>query len=75
MAMCVCVCVCVFIQVGERAMEVTVTSEQVLDVLPSVEGLGRQLDVPWVESHDLPGAAAVSPGRGVPFPVVLTQLG
>lgn len=31
----VCVCVCVFIQVGERAMEVTVSSEHVLDVSPS----------------------------------------
>lgn len=56
-------------------MEVTVSSEQVLDVFPSVEGLGRQLGTPWVESHDPPGAAAVSPGRGVPFPMVLTQLG
>ena len=66
-----CVSVCVSIQVGERAMEVTVSSEQVLDVLPSVERLGRQLGTPWVESH----YPAVSPGRGVPFPVVLTQLG
>ena len=33
--MAMCVCVCVFIQVGERAMEVTVSSEQVLDVSTS----------------------------------------
>ena len=46
---CVCVCVCVHPGGGEGKGGDFIPSEQVLGLLPSVEGLGHNRGTPWVE--------------------------
>ena len=48
-SVCVCVCVCVHPGGGEGKGGDFIPSEQVLGLLPSVEGLGHNRGTPWVE--------------------------